>query len=61
MCAIVVPPSFFYKQSHEVKEDVIKSVEILVEKGETNGALCIAFLRFDPHPDEINECKELCF
>ncbi|CAI8949410.1 Mrr_cat domain-containing protein [Brevibacillus sp. IT-7CA2] len=44
----------------KVKEDIIKSVEKLIEKGETNGALCIAFLRFDPHPDEINECKELC-
>ncbi|GEC91341.1 hypothetical protein [Brevibacillus brevis] len=44
----------------KVKEDLIKSVTILVEKGVANGALCIAFLRFDPHPEEIIECKELC-
>ncbi|NRF95350.1 hypothetical protein HQN89_31225 [Paenibacillus frigoriresistens] len=40
--------------ANKIKEDVEKSINELKKIGEIQGALCVAFLKFDPPPKEIS-------
>ncbi|WP_145949503.1 hypothetical protein [Paenibacillus sp. Y412MC10] len=42
----------------KIHEDLEKSIEQLKSLKKNKGALCIAFLSFDPQSDEIEKCKE---
>jgi|GEM_PF-4260957 len=47
------------KQKGKILEDLKKSLNQLVSLEINEGALCVAFLNFDPQADEIEECKRL--
>lgn len=40
--------------------DLKKSVDELIKIGRNQGALCIAFLSYEPHPGEVTQCEEYC-
>jgi hypothetical protein len=46
-------------QKGKILDDLKKSIKKLVTIDANEGALCIAFLNFDPQNEEIEECKKL--
>lgn len=46
-------------QKGKILEDLKKSINKLVKIDANEGALCVAFLNFDPQNEEIEECKRL--
>ncbi|RFB26970.1 hypothetical protein [Bacillus sp. LB(2018)] len=40
--------------------DLEKSIKKLDELNQTSGAFCIAFLSYDPQPEEVSQCESLC-
>ncbi|MEK3879189.1 hypothetical protein [Paenibacillus sp. FSL M7-0420] len=44
----------------KVYDDIVKSIEQLLELQRAEGALCIAFVNTEPQSNEILRCQELC-
>lgn len=48
------------KAKGKMFEDLEKSIKKLDELKQTIGAFCIAFLSYDPQPEEVSQCESLC-